>query len=189
MPEIQKLSPHLDQFTDRVRQAKDEQHLTLEGLSDQTGLSISTVTKIISGVQRDPKLSVAAALCGALGLSLDRLCGLSAPAQPDEALLARVHDLEIENAELRAVDRIRLENITAQKPILYGLLAFFVLSFIMAGALVLYILGDAAHPTIGLIQHGELSGPAWALVLLLLAAVVNAVVLAYRLYRHRKVKP
>lgn len=189
MSAIQKITPYIDHFQAAIRDEKESRHLTIEQLAELSGVPYSVVGRISSGAHPDPKLVNAAALCDVLGLSLDELCGLSAPSQPDEALLARVHDLEIENAELRAVDRVRLENITAQKPILYGLFAFFVLSFVMAGALVLYILGDASHPTIGLIQHGELSGPAWAIVLLLLAAAINASVLAYRLYQHQKVKP
>lgn len=189
MPEIQKLSPHLDQFTDCVRQAKDEQHLTLEILSDQTGLSISTVTKIISGVQRDPKLSVAAALCGALGLSLDRLCGLATPQPADAELSERYHALELENAELRGVDRTRLESIASQRPIILGALVSFVMSILTTVALAAYLVGDAMHVNIGLIKGGELSGPAIAIIILIVIATGNAIQLGFRLYRYRKVKP
>lgn len=186
MSAIQKLSPHLDQFTARIRQAKDDCRLTLDGIADQSGLSASTVSKVVSGTQRDPKLSVAAAFCAVLGLSLDELCGLAAPAQPDEELARRVHALELENAELHGADRAHLESLAAQRPILIGAVASFALSMLTTLALLAYLIGDAMHTNVGLIQNGDLSAPAWAAVLLIVAALGNAAVLIYRIVRHRR---
>lgn len=188
MSAIQELSPILDQFTERVRQAKDDQHLTIDGIADDSGLSSSTVTKIISGTQGDPKLSSAAAICRVLGLSIDELCGLSAPVPPDEELSARVHDLELANAELRGVDKIRLENIAMQKSILISALACFALSIVTSLALLAYLIGDAMHENIGLIQYGELSKPAIAAIIVIAAALINAALLAYRIYKHGRTK-
>lgn len=42
------------------------------------------------------------------------------------------------------------------------------------------------HVNVGLIKYGELSAPAVALILLIVAAAGNAALLAYRLYKHRK---
>lgn len=186
MSAIQLLSPTLDHFTEQIRQAKDDKHLTLDNIAESSGLSASTVTKVVSGVQRDPKLSVAAALCSALGLSLDVLCGLAAPQPADAELAAKYRALELENAELRGVDRTRLENMASQRPILLGALASFVLSILTTLALAAYLVGDAMHVNVGLIKYGELSAPAVALILLIVAAAGNAALLAYRLYKHRK---
>lgn len=186
MSAIQKVTPYIDRFQTVIRHEKESHHLTIEQLSELSGVPYSVVGRISSGAHPDPKLINAAALCDVLGLSLDELCGLSEPVQPNEELMQRIHDLEIENAELRGADRAHLESMTAQKPIIYSLLVFFALSFIMAAVLFLYIIGDAAHPTIGLIQGGELSGPAWAIVILLIASVSNAVMLMSRLYKYRK---
>lgn len=186
MSAIQLLSPALDHFTEQIRQAKDDKHLTLDNIAESSGLSASTVAKVVSGVQRDPKLSVAAALCSALGLSLDILCGLATPQTADAELAAKYRALELENAELRGVDRTRLESMASQRPILLGALASFVFSVLTTFALAAYLVGDAMHVSIGLIKYGELSAPAVAVILLIVAASGNAALLAYRLYKHRK---
>lgn len=186
MSAIQELSPFLSQFTERIRQAKDEQHLTIDAIVEKSGVSISNVTKIVSGSQTDPRLSNAAAICQALNLSLDEVTGIVPPMQSSEELVQRVRDLELENAELRGIDKTRLESMASQRPILIGAVASFVLSILTTFALAAYLIGDAMHVNVGLIKYGELSAPAWAAVILIVAALGNAALLAYRLYRYKK---
>lgn len=186
MSAIQEISPYLEHFQEKIREAKENRHLTIDQLAEQSGVPYSVVSRISSGAHPDPKLINAAALCSALGLSLDILCGLAAPQTADAELAAKYRALELENAELRGVDRTRLESMASQRPILLGALASFVLSVLTTFALAAYLVGDAMHVNIGLIKYGELSAPAIAVILLILAAAGNATILAYRLYKHRK---
>lgn len=186
MSAISEIYPHIEAFSAKIKHEKNTKDFTNQTLSDASGVSPSTIGKLLSGTTSDPKLSDAAALCAVLGLSLDTLCGLSAQRPPDEELQAKYHDLEIENAELRGTDKARLESLTAQKAIFSGLLVFFVISAATTLALVAYIIGDAMHPTVGLIQYGELSAPAWAAVILVVAGIANAVVTGYRIYKSRR---
>lgn len=186
MSAIQKVAPHIEHFQEKIREAKETHHLTIDQLADRSGVPSSVVARISSGAHPDPKLINAAALCAVLGLSLDELCGLATPQPPDEALTHRVHDLEIENEHLRTVDEMRLAGIVAQKPILYGLFSYFVISIITTLALLAYLIGDAMHVDVGLIQNGVLSKPAIAAVILIVAAFGNAIIVAVRLYRHSR---
>lgn len=186
MSAINEVYPHIEAFSAKVKSEKHMKEFTNQTLSDASGVSPSTIGKLLSGATSDPKLSDAAALCSVLGLSLDELCGLARPQPPNEELQHRFHDLEIENAELRGVDKTRLENMVVQKSFLSNLLVFFVISVATSFSLLAYIIGDAMHPTVGLIQNGTLSKPAVALIVVIGAAIVNAAILAYRVYRYRR---
>lgn len=186
MAAINELLPTLDRFTENIRDAKFKRQLTIEKLVELTGLSVSTVTKIVTGKQTDPKISTAAAMCYTLGLSLDELCGLAPSAPPDEELQNRVHDLELKNAcksgqikELRA-------RIAATHPLVYSLCAICIALLV---ALIAYLLGDFQHENIGLIQSGVLSKAAWALVSLIAVALGNTAALIWMICRRRKEQP
>lgn len=196
MSAIQEISEHVEKFQGKVKEAKEAQHLTIEQLAEQSGVPYSVIGRISSGAHPDPKLINAAALAMTLGLSLDELCGLAAPQPADAELVEKYHAIELENVELRgensklrAVDQVRVESIATQKPILYGAAAFIAFSAAMAIVLLAYLIGDASHPTIGLIKFGELTAPAVAIILLLVAAFCNAAMLGYRIYKHRRNTP
>lgn len=193
MSAMQKVAPHIDHFQEKIRDAKESQHLTIDQLAEKSGVPNSVVGRISSGSHPDPKLINAAALCEALGLSLDELCGLRQPQISDSALREANHALELENEHLRgengklaAVDAARMESLATQKPILRGLFLLFVLSIVTTLALLAYIIGDAMHESVGLIQYGELSKPAIAAIIVIVAALINACILAYRIYKHKE---
>lgn len=186
MSAIQEISPYLEHFQEKIREEKEAQRLTIDQLAEKSGVPYSVVSRVSSGAHPDPKLINAAALCSALGLSLDILCGLATPQTTDEELAAKYHALELENAELRGVDRTRLESMASQRSIIIGAFASFAFSILTTLALAAYLIGDAMHISIGLIKYGELSAPAVALILLIVVASGNAILLAYRLYKHKK---
>lgn len=183
MSAIQKVTPYIEQFQRKIREAKESHHLTIEQLSEQSGVPASVVGRISSGAHPDPKLINAAALCDVLGLSLDELCGLAPAAQSDEALLARVHELEMKEAGkdgqiLELHDRLK-----AILPLVYGLCA---MCIVLAMCLAVYLLGDAQYPDIGLIQWGEISAPAWTLIGIIVLSVGTTALLVYRVTHSRK---
>lgn len=188
MSAIQQITPRVGELNAQVRQAKTAGGHTNQSLADASGVSLSTLSKFLSGATSDPKLSDAAALAMTLGLSLDALCGLSAPPESDADLTRRVHELELDNARLageverlRAVGLIQGDSLSAQRPLIYGM---GVLCIVLAFALSAYLIADAQHPSIGLIQWGDLSLAAWALVILIACSTTTTVLLIYRVYRH-----
>ena len=120
----QRLQQFFDDFTAKIKNARAEQGLTNQALSDQSGVSYSTVCKISADTQDNPKVSDAIALIDTLGLSADEVFGLQ-PAYEREVLLQRIRELTAENERLAngteqlsnqrdRVHKLELENVRLQ---------------------------------------------------------------------------
>lgn len=192
MSKIQDLTPRLDAFSARVRDAKMDQRLTIEQLGDLSGVSTSTISKITSGVQVDPKLSNAAALCAALDLSMDELLGLDKPTGSAADLQQQLHAAELQNAQLtgevqrlQTVTDMQAADMSAFRSTAYVLGAIsLVLAFLLTG----YLVGDAQYPHIGLVRDGALSPLGWVMVVIICVSVVAATVLVSRAIRRGREK-
>lgn len=62
-------------FAECVRRVKEERGITVEQLSRTSGIPVSTLNKLLTGVIGEPKLSTALAIAGALDCTLDELTG------------------------------------------------------------------------------------------------------------------
>lgn len=179
---MQRLSPHFDEFQQKIKEAKDEQNKTIAALAEASGVPYSAVAKICAGTQADPKLYNAAALCDNLGLSLDRLCGLCPSGDIDKAE-RRVHELELDNARLIG-ERDKLEaeatlqgklaelwerRYAARQPLFILVTATV---FVLVATVAVYMMFDASVLNAGLIINGEFSAYAWALLVTIIAAAL-----------------
>lgn len=63
------------QFTENLKKLKNKSGLTSRALSEKSGIPLGTLNKLLSGVIEEPKLSVAVALCVAMGVPLGALMG------------------------------------------------------------------------------------------------------------------
>lgn len=185
MSAIQEATQKTTDFYAKIKQAKNAAGYTNQSLADASGLSLSTVAKLLSGASGDPKLPDAVALATTLGLSLDEICGLVPPVPADEALLARVRDLELENAKKDGTIEAMETRLKAIHPLVYGLCA---LCVTLAMALAAYLLGDSQYPEIGLIRWGEITGPAWILIGIIAASVIVTVLLVWQVTHPRRHK-
>lgn len=185
MSAIQEAAQKTTEFYTKIKQAKNAAGYTNQSLADASGLSLSTVAKILSGASGDLKLPDAVALALTLGLSLDELCGLIPPVPADEALLARVHELELESAAKDGQITELRTRLKAIHPLVYGLCA---LCVTLAMALAAYLLGDSQYPEIGLIRWGEITAPAWILIGIIVASVVVTVLLVCQVTHPRRHK-
>lgn len=179
---MQRLSAHFDAFQQKIKEAKDAQNKTIAALAETSGVPYSAVAKICAGTQADPKLYNAAALCDDLGLSLDRLCGLTPSGDIDKAV-RRVHALELENAHLvgerdqlaseAAHQREKAEmwcsRFTARQPLFIIVTATV---FVLVAMVAVYMMFDASVLNAGLIINGELSAYAWLLIATIAGAVL-----------------
>ena len=178
---LQKLSPYIDDFQCRIRREKDAKGFTINTLADAAGVPVTAVGRINAGTQTDVKLAYAAALCDALGLSLDKLTGLSTPTGNEPELIEKAHRLELENIELTG-ENTRLQSevehqtekaallqaqLTTRRPVIYTLLCS---CAVMALALLVYIILDIRVPNLGLIVHGDVSTAAWIVIGMIVAA-------------------
>ena len=63
MSAIQDLAPFIGAYQGKIRRAKDASGMTLEELSNESGVSFSAVSRLYAGTQADPRLYNSAALC------------------------------------------------------------------------------------------------------------------------------
>lgn len=189
MSAIQQVTPKIGDFVTRLRQAKAVAGHTNQSLADASGLSISTVSKLLSGATEAPKLVDAAALALVLELSLDEVCGLIRPAQSEDELAARVHALELETAQKDA-ELVRLQTIVSYqaeqlKSKKASLLIMICLCTILTVALVAYIMIDSGIPDAGLIRFGDPTAAAWLFFALV---ALSAVLTAWAIVKYARAK-
>lgn len=168
MSAIQELQPYCDAFQGRIREAKENKHYTLQRLIDESGVPRSAVNNINAGKQVNPLLYNAAALCKVLDLSLDELFGLEKPADSPEGQLQRIHELEIDNTRLTAVDEQKDKRIETARIIVGALTSVSVLLLLVV---IGYMVLDAHILNTGLFRSVGVSVFFVFLVLLVIAAL------------------
>lgn len=169
---MQKLSPYFDEFSNEIKQAKDRQGKTLASLSETSGVPYTAVSRICAGTQVEPRLFNAAALCDDLGLSMDKLFGLTPTGDIDIAE-RRIHELEVENAALKATvaaNRERIKSECRTTRMMAGV------CFLLAMSLVLYLFIDSQIKHAGLIRNGTLSLEAWLFIVLIVLSMAFAAI-------------
>lgn len=189
MPAYQDLLSYFDAYPQKIKDAKETMKLTNAELSDQSGVSTSSVNKLLAGSQVDPKLYNSVALCKTLGLSMDRLFGLDAPQDTPDALRDKVHSLELDEAHkdaeitrLETIVKYQREQLRTRKA---SMIIVLCLCAILTVALVAYILIDSGIPDAGLIRFGNPTAAAWAFFALV---AVSLVVIVWGIVRYAKGK-
>lgn len=190
MAAYQDLLPYMDAYAQKVKDAKEQKHMTNAELTELSGVSASAVNKLLAGAQVEPKLFNSVALCKVLGLSLDRLFDLSAPPDTPETLQKRVHALEMcEAFKTGEIKRLE-EKVAAQERLLRSrkntavMLLFF--CAVLTVALTAYIVIDASQLEAGIIRTtGQPSVIMWALLGLVCA---SAGVIVWCIVRYAKSK-
>jgi len=65
----------VDQFFEKIKALKSKSGMTAKELSLKSGIPLGTLNKLLSGITEEPKISVATALCEALGTTLAAVVG------------------------------------------------------------------------------------------------------------------
>lgn len=87
---------------DYIKKRKNELGITTEELSEQSGVPVGTLNKILSGQTSDPKFETLKSLCKALGMRLSDLDDY----EPDT--IAAHHDAEDwTEAELEEIEKFK----------------------------------------------------------------------------------
>ena len=176
------LAPFIDAYHVKIRNAKDRSGMTLEELSEKSGVSFSTVSRLYAGTQADPRLYNSAAICKALGLSLDELFGLENRVGSPEKLTKQIHHVELENAKLEAATALQSAQIRSTHTMCYILALFcLLLSFTLIACLVT----DAQIRNAGLIRDGDLTVTAWACIALIVGSVLASAITFYAIRKER----
>lgn len=149
---------------DICREAKDAQRVTLQALSDSSGVPLSSVNNFFAAASKAPSVYNAGNICASLGVSMDEYFGIRPAATPDELkeLTARLHAAELEAVRLRglaekqeAVLRIQRKNGVAIAAISFA---------VIIALLVRLLVFDHSIPDAGLIINGETTLGAWLLI-------------------------
>ena len=99
MTSMEKLAPFFEAYSEKVKQRRNELGLTVSELSEKSGVPYSNVSRVNSGAQANPLLFNEAAIADTLGLSLNHLCGLTAPEDDESSLQNEIHALQLSNAQ------------------------------------------------------------------------------------------
>ena len=182
MSAIQELAPFIGAYHGKIRNAKDHSGMTLEELSEKSGVSFSTVSRLYAGTQADPRLYNSAAICKALGLSLDELCGLAQPAESPEELTEQMHHVKIENAKLEATAAAQSAQIRSTHTMCYVLALFCML---LSFSLIACLVADAQIRNAGLIRNGDLSVAAWVCIALIVGSALASAITFYAIRKER----
>lgn len=172
MSVIQELHPYIEDYPRKVKNARKKQGISLQKLSDETGIPISTINNLSAGKQTYPKLYDAAAICKVLSLSLDELFGLDHKDADELHHVQQLHELELETVRAKGesqriadVSRERERRLISYVNILSAALAFCVL--VVVG----YMVFDAHILDAGLFKNGRVSFFAIILAIFVIGSV------------------
>lgn len=169
MPEMQNMQPYFDAYQEEVRKAKNSSGLTLQELSDKTGVPYNNICTVNAGTMKQPLLYYSAATCKVLGLSLDKLFGLPRDDTQELADAKAVnHKLEIENACIKNDVKHHKRMNAVYRPLVFCLVG---VCAILLCAVVGYIIFDIQLKNTGLFKSGGLTVLAVFLAVIVLAAV------------------
>lgn len=202
---MEKLSPYFEAYCGRIKQRRLELGMTVNELSEKSGVPYSNVSRINSGSQANPLLFNSAALADTMGMSLNELMGLSPDSGDTAVLQGSIRELELSSAKKDAeLNKLRgdlqlardeashqkeksdllYQQLSIKTPVIYVLIA---LCAVLSFALVAYLIIDSNIRTAGLIQFGNLGFFAWILVLILiLSAVIITAIITRVLIRYHK---
>lgn len=147
------------------REAKDAQRVTLQALSDSSGVPLSSVNNFFAAASKAPSVYNAGSICASLGVSMDEYFGIRPAAAPEELkeLTERIHAAELEAVRLRgivekqdAILRIQKKNGVAIASISFA---------VIVALLVRLLVFDHSIPFAGLIINGEATLGAWLLII------------------------
>lgn len=176
----EQMRPAFDAFPEELRRGRIRRAVTIQQLSDESGVPIATVNRILTGAVINPGIFSVAPVCAALGLSLDGLLGIGSPPDGGSAQIERMQETLNHRAELlgerqQAVDLLRersammereIQTLNAQiaetrrtwKPLLYGLCGLCILLTAVWGV---YVMLDVRQPDVGLIRTDAVSPLIW----------------------------
>lgn len=182
MSAIQELSKNIEVFPFQLRQAKEEHRFTNQSLADESGVSLSSVAKLLASRSVDPKLYDVAAICRTLHLSLDELFDLEHDEPAPSELTQRIHELELEDTVLRERSELLSEQVRTQRTLIFILSS---LVAVLSLALVVYLLLDLSIREEGFILWGSPTAYAWAVIFMVIAAVIAIGATVFKTFRKK----
>lgn len=185
MSALTDLQPYLDEYPAKIRKAKNASGLTLQELSDMSGVPYNNICDTNAGRVKHPLLFYAAATCKVLNLSLNELVGLD-----DHPNTQRIHELELEMARLKGETK-RFEELNAMltaQAARYRTIIFMMLGVcaLLLVSVISYIVFDIQLTTAGLFRSAKTSTLTVFLGLVVLAAICAIGYAVHTIHKGRK---
>lgn len=157
-------------------------HMTYAELAERSGVSLSIISKFMSGAVKRPYLDDLIAMASCLNsaaektlISLDELTGLRDPAEPSDEQQKRIHELELVNTRqqgelehLRSVTKMQEESLKIRQTLIFCLAAICAL---LVSAVIGYVVFDIQLKNIGLFQSTGVAATAVILIIIVLVAI------------------
>lgn len=177
---------------DICKDAKIRKGITTQKLSDETGISISTINNFFATASKSPSVYNAGDICAVLGVSLDRYFGIEedVPAEKRLEEMQQNREAELKAAHLegnvesmaKTID-LQHKRIKSQQRVIYVTISALVIVMLL---LAVYVFLDFKTANMGLIRGGVASVFAWVLIAVLIAS--SAITLAVFVSMVRKSK-
>lgn len=134
-------------LSDTIKEAKKEQNVTNEQLAAAGGVSVSTVSKFLSGVIAAPSVYMVGDICKLLGISLDEHFGIDVPNPHEEENIRLQARMDAGAASHEKMETLYLASLARKDKIIRWLTAaVVVLAFLSVGS---YLLWDFTHTSWG----------------------------------------
>lgn len=157
------------------KNACKDARLTYAELADGSGVSLSIISKFMSGTVKRPYLDdlISMASClneraGRTVLSLDELTGLREPPEPEGEAQRRIHELELETEHLRQINDMQKQMLILRQTLIFGLVGVCAL---LLCAVIGYIIFDIQLKNVGLFQSTGVAATAVVLIVIVIAAI------------------
>lgn len=201
MTATDKLAPYFDAYSEKIKQRRNELGLTVKELSEQSGVPYSNVSRVNAAAQSNPLLFNEAAVAQVLGLSLDRLCGLTTPTGDESSLRKEIHELQLMNAQKEAeIQRLtgevntatekangykRLDTVHSNQLAVQAPVAFLqiVINFLLTIFSIAYLIFDSKVQSDGLIKFGNIGALGWIFILVIIISFATLVISLYRIFK------
>lgn len=186
---IQQIQPQCDTLYIKMKEQKDANHETNQSVADSTGIPISNIAKFFSGALANPSVFYMAAICIYLGLSLDKLLGIT-PEKDTEDKDARIAELEAQldhaNRELELVKHHSkyLEEGLAERKSNFSSLT--TMCAVLIIPLVMYLVIDISNANFGFFRHN--SDIPVVGIIIAIVIVVSIVLLTVHIINEKKNK-
>ena len=136
-----------------------------------------------------------------LGLSLDRLCGLTTPVDDESSLRKEIYDLQLMNAQKEAeiqrltgevntatekangykrLDTVHSNQLAVQTPVAFLQI---VINFLFMIFSIAYLIFDSKVQSDGLIKFGNIGALGWIFILVIIISFATLVISLYRIFK------
>lgn len=186
---IQQIQPQCDTLHIKMKEQKDANHETNQSVADSTGIPISNIAKFFSGALANPSVFYMAAICIYLGLSLDKLLGIT-PEKDSEDKDARIAELEAQldhaNRELELVKHHSkyLEEGLAERKSNFSSLT--TMCAVLIVPLVMYLVIDISNANFGFFRYNN-DIPVVGIIIAIVI-IVSIVMLTIHIIKEKKNK-